>query len=116
MNGSIYLKVKIKSLAAEARIIRLEEMRAHKRGNHALCEGLYQHRRGVVRTEARATQIAYAYLRGHAYAKVEPHTSKPIDWTKVKSMIERYGGNKFDSDAFNMWVKGTQVPIPAVAG
>lgn len=79
-----YLKVKIKTLAAEAAIIRREEKRFEKRvylgckynskadreeprykvvKNHPIRRGLQDHRKGPVRHEARLSQLAYAYLR-----------------------------------------------------
>jgi len=65
-----FLKVKIKSLAAEARIIRLEERRAGK--SNTLREQLYRHRTVDVRREQRASLLAYAFLRGRPLAAVEP--------------------------------------------
>lgn len=61
------LRVNAKSLAAEARIIRQEEQR---------CGGCYraeltEHRRGRLRTEARYTFLALAFVRGRKYREVE---------------------------------------------
>jgi hypothetical protein len=81
----VYLKVKLKSLAAEARIIRLEESR-----NKHFRNGLSYHRRTVVRQEARLTLLAYGFVRGKAYEQIEKSERQP-DWDRVKKMIEKYG-------------------------
>lgn len=79
------LRVKIKSLAEEARIIRREEQRV--RDSMTRCVGkpaeatawlansyasLRAHRVGDVRRESRYSQLAYAMLRGRTLAQTEP--------------------------------------------
>lgn len=95
----VYLRVKIKSLAAEAKIIRHEERRFKPRISHddQTYFGLRDHRIFVVRAEARATQIAYGFLRGRSYAQIEPVSkrAKP-DWSKVEKMVAKYGGMTTD--------------------
>lgn len=60
-------RVKIKSLALEAKIIRDEE-----RKNHGwVCGVLRWHRIDTVREEQRHTLLAYALLRGRCYGEVE---------------------------------------------
>jgi hypothetical protein len=126
-----YLKVKIKSLAAEARIIRHEEEIWKRRGrpyrlahNAMVAEfvagrtksysvpddvkpfanadstfwGLRFHRIRDVRIEARAAQLAYAFLRGKPYSLVEPtgkdnggRQTNPIDWQRVTKIAAKYG-------------------------
>jgi hypothetical protein len=66
-----YLRVKIKSLAEEARIIRHEEHRASAYHRGLLCAKLRDHRVKEVRPEARAALLAYAFLRGRPYTTVE---------------------------------------------
>lgn len=90
-----FLKVKLKSLAAEAKIIRKEEKK-----NPRLFLELRQHRIGIVRTEARATLLAYAFLRGRLYKQVEAkcHQGGNPDWTKVDAMVRKYG-KSFDPEA-----------------
>lgn len=82
-----FLKVKIKSLAAEARIIRHEERKS--RGQ--LRNDLAAHRKGIVRREARSSQLAYGYLRGRPYRKLEPTCHRQPDWTAVERMVKKYG-------------------------
>ena len=62
------LKVKIKALAAEARIIRREE----RRSSGWLRDQLASHRMVTVRNEARASLLAYGFIRGKTLAQMEP--------------------------------------------
>lgn len=103
-NGTTYLKVKIKSLAAEARIIRMEERRARRT---SLRCGLAEHRRGVVRREARIAQLAYGYLRGRPRSTVEPKTrpGNAPDWKRVAGLVSRYGSAELASRV-DEWTKG----------
>lgn len=94
-----YLKVKIKSLAAEARIIRHEETR-FPRGfrDHPTFQGLHSHRTWDVRREARSALLAYAYLRGRLYSTIEggsneKRSSQP-DIVRIMQLIYKYGSDK----------------------
>jgi hypothetical protein len=74
-------RVKIKSLAEEARIIRTEEKRF---GGQSSERGILRHHRTtVVRNEQRATLLAYAFMKGVPYGVVERGSAKDID---VKSV------------------------------
>jgi len=83
---SVFLKVKIKSLAAEARIIRHEE----RRSTGQLRNDLHSHRVHVVRRQARATLLAYGYARGKTYTSMEGSARSVPDWDKVERMIKKY--------------------------
>ena len=112
------LKIKIKSLAEEARIIRAAEDKLKGQGVDNFqypAEGwkLYAHRIQVVRPEARATQLAYAYLRGVPYRKVEPISHAEPNWHRVEKMVEKYGSQPFDRAAFHAWIKGDDYVAPA---
>lgn len=87
-SGQQYLKVKIKSLAAEATIIRHQELKWKQKARSARERqmasryvddhmdtfwGLRHHRKAIVGVEARASFIAYAYMRGQVYQNVENH-------------------------------------------
>lgn len=86
------LRVKLKSLAAEARIIRHEERRT--RG--ALRDELADHRRKVVRQAARNTHVAYALIRGRAIERIEPNAKTEPNWSEVKRMCAQYGPKGFE--------------------
>lgn len=99
------LRVKIKSLAEEARIIRQEE----KRAGHPYCHGLRDHRVSVVRFESRATLLAYAHLRG----KPSPEKKVRSKWeearakSRARQIIKKYG-SKLDLEA---WDKGMPIQV-----
>jgi len=85
------LKIKVKSLAAEARIIRHEELR----GGPLRAE-MYHHRTTVVRFEARAAHLAYGLIRGRSIAQMEPNPRLTAECTaglmdKVRAMVKKYG-------------------------
>jgi hypothetical protein len=83
------LRVKIKSLAEEARIIRSEEQRV-RRGT--LRDELRTHRVTVVRSESRSAHIAYGLIRGRTVERMEsPNTRTPPDWKRIKGLVLKYG-------------------------
>lgn len=131
-----FLKIKLKHLAEEARIIRYEEIKTARRIKQLKALGkdttrlewransLYLHRIGIVRWEARATQLAYCLLRGKAKAVVENGTTIPkhiLD--KVARMVADYGELEEDGRSINLhhlrlkraeaitrdWVRGDEV-------
>lgn len=96
-----YLKIKVVSLAAEARLIRKDEQKFKKRPGPTCREifwGLREHRTKDVRSESRSALIAYGYLRGRAYSTIESkgkHGRRPDpDWTRIVQLIVKYGQNK----------------------
>lgn len=128
-----YLKVKVKSLAAEARIIRKEENKAkasyrylkNKQGceedyrkARATWEGLQHHRKVDVRQEARASQLAYAFIRNKAFKYVEASTQpyvkystftyiKPeLNWLsgRIAKMATKYGEKKVEAEDIKKWI------------
>lgn len=106
-----YLKIKIKSLAAEAAIIRKEEGRW--RGDSEIRYGLHQHRIIDVRREARAAQLAYGFLRGHEYRVMEAKWHEAPDWKRVQYMVEKFciGDRRDAVQRFAEWVEtAKQVP------
>ena len=100
-----YLRVKVKSLAAEARIIRTEERRAKAHKQRDLLQGLQHHRRVIVRQAARSSLLAYGFLRGHEYTTMEKSCKTSPDWGAIEKMIYRYGvGDKRDiAQRFSEW-------------
>lgn len=99
-DGNIYdrremLRVKIKSLAAEARIIRHEAKRTHG----MLKWELNHHRKTIVRDEARASLIAYSLICGRTLSQIERAGSKPVDWDKVTRLCRKYGPIGFEPTA-----------------
>jgi hypothetical protein len=128
---TVYLKVKIKALAEEARIIRAEETkrikyvprvdnRTGKTGprvraikNDPMRLSLRFHRITVVRSEARHSLLAYGYLRGRSYKAMEAKCFEKPAWDQVWKMIQRFGGTSTKAD-FEAWVKGV-LPVAQAA-
>lgn len=81
------LRVKLKSLAAESKIIRHEE----RRTNGQLRNELWFHRIHAVRSEARHTHLAYGLIRGMAWSRIEQRCDAPPDWKRVIQMAKKYG-------------------------
>jgi hypothetical protein len=87
------LRVKIKSLTAEAAIIRIEEKRAAKCA--WLRAELTFHRKEPLRNEARASFVAYGLIKSRTLEQIEPNTKTEPDWVKVRAMIKAYGPKDF---------------------
>lgn len=85
------LRVKLKSLAVEAKFIRHEE----KRTWGEFREELHAHRIKVVRVEARHTGLAYGFIRGRTFEQMESNTTPETyvipDWERVRKMLKKYG-------------------------
>lgn len=83
MKGYLHkAKVNVKSLAAEARIIRQEELRT----SGEVRRQMYLHRVGHVRGEARAAQLAYGFLRGRLRQQLE-HTDRVPPARRVREKV-----------------------------
>ena len=89
--GTVQLRIKLKSLAAEARIIRKEELK-HKGKFSYYADSFHDHRVHYLRPITRATHVAYGLLRGLEYLQIEPTSKTQPDWDKVKEMIRKYSG------------------------
>lgn len=123
--SDIKLKIKVKHLAEEARIIRHEE---NKYGYRKYLSGsfykfnpnntLREHRRWDVRNEARATQLARAMLKGKKYSSIESKRKSCKSYAfvevrkRVAKMVSKYAkyGTNLTSyekalDAFDIWIK-----------
>ena len=84
-----HLKMKICSLAAEAKIIGKEEKKWRRDSN--VRASLRAHRTGIVRREARHSLLAYGFLRGRRYGQLESADSTPANWTRVTALVAKYG-------------------------
>lgn len=99
----VYLKVKIKSLSEEARIIKREE-RKHRGEWSGIASGLQKHRRFEVRPESRSAQIAYAFMRGRSFCQVECNAKREPDWKRIKALVDKYDSYQH-RQGFDSWVK-----------
>lgn len=87
----VMLKVKIKSLMEEARIIRKEE----NRFTGTLHNELHLHRVLDLRRAARHAALAYAIVRGIDLERVEPIRYTEPNWAEVTRMVRKYGSKDF---------------------
>jgi hypothetical protein len=117
---SIELKIKSKHLALEPAIIRKEEKKLLKqiawfnsyrmgavendpafKAMQQKRESLHNHRKWNVRNEARATELARAYIAGKPYASVEKkrkldNECKFVRYIipRITAMVQKYGDGK----------------------
>ena len=113
------LKIKIINLADEARTIRKEVHRLGRRISAITLEhgeeaealdslrreqgSIFWHGYGIVREAAREAQLAYGFLRGVAYSRIENRTSEVPDWGSVKKTARRfYDGAAFETE-WGVW-------------
>lgn len=89
-----YLKIKIKSLAEEAKLIRAEEKKFKGRPEGSLGRqifwGLREHRIKDVRSESRSALLAYGFLRGRSYLQMERNCELGPDWKRVEAIVTKY--------------------------
>jgi hypothetical protein len=101
------LKVKVISLAQESVTIRRMERRLRKQRARASkpehieehqrhLDSLHAHRVHQVRGESRLSHLAYGFLRGVPYRKMEQVVRKnnEPDWERLESMVSRFGGRR----------------------
>lgn len=109
---NVKLKIKSKSLAAEARIIRKEELKLRGMARSVDPNGgywhpnagdkrssLHLHRTVAVRRTARATHLARAFLMGTPYKDVERSTREELPVAvllDIAKMVTKYGGMAYD--------------------
>lgn len=100
---SIELKIKVKHLAEESRIIRKETNKAKAEGATATVNNLHNHRTQVVRPAARNTLIAYGYIRGTPYSAMEANAKTSPNWKEVNRLINRYSDNDLTIEVLKDW-------------
>lgn len=79
---------------------RQAELRVRRAKAAAGFDSLRHHRVTVVRSEARATNIARAIIKGVPYDAVEREPHSPPNWVAVERMLYKYGSSK-DLDYLN---------------
>jgi hypothetical protein len=84
-------RVNIKSLAAEAAIIRTE---IRKSKDVDIKNGLHYHRISKLRPEARLANLAIGFLRGRKRSQVEI-TDKPFDFNRLYKKIAGFMGGEW---------------------
>ncbi len=120
-----YLKIKIKNLADEAWDIRHEEKK--QKGWKRFCErtnnpnlneatgvfwGLRNHRKEIVRPEARAALVAYGFIRELPYRVVEnPAKGNIPDMARVYTLVHKYGPHDRFDDVKRLVDKWMDIPV-----
>lgn len=93
-----HLRVRIKELASEAKHIRHE---ASQTSGYEKWE-LNHHRTAVVRPAARHYLLAYGYMRGMSYHRMEPVVRREPNWKRVEKIVAKFGG---DPEGLEAWLK-----------
>lgn len=127
------LKIKIKSLAAEASIIHRDELKYKAKSKLPINEelessikaslvlrrekarnawlSLKRHRTSIVRDETRWSLLAYGYLNNTPYKKMEAKCWESPDWDKVARIILSFNYSIIDNPLINDKSK----PIPYIS-
>lgn len=80
------LRCRVKCLASESRLMRKEENRAS-----LMYSGiLRQHRTDCVRTQARYTQLALAFVRGKPYKSIENDRSVGVNFQRLAYILREF--------------------------
>lgn len=95
---TVHLKIKIRSLADEAKSIRRE---ANKSKGMAKWR-LNDHRTSVVRDHARHNLLAYGILIGTPYKAMEGRCYRSPDFSRISTIAKRFGANE---EAVAKWVE-----------
>jgi len=123
MKPFVELKIKIVSLADESRTIRREERKIHEvwprldsGGRKKLSEEyqrLHYHRTIDVRRATRSSILAYGFLRGRPYAKLEAKCYEKPDLDIVLKLARKFSDAYVviapDEDDVRDWLKGKLV-------
>ena len=105
--GLTFLRIKIKHLALEPELIKLEQRRVRARAHYKalaaagqntptyedpwLAIELRNHRLQAIRPEASAAQLAYAFIRGKSYNVIEPTSKWSPQIHRIAELIVKYG-------------------------
>jgi len=86
------LKIKIKSLAAEAQMIHHQERKMHgpKWGTSTVRYELRSHRLIALRPDARVAQLAYGFLRGRSYGDLETNARSQPNWEEAGRLVSKF--------------------------
>lgn len=105
---TIHLRIKIKSLADEARTIRAEA----KKVTGMEKWGLNHHRTTVVREHARYSLLAYGILMRVPYYAMERKCREHPDWNRVSTTAKRFGGDELSVSEWIAQAKAyTEKPV-----
>jgi hypothetical protein len=98
----IHLRIKIKTLAAEAALIRFEANKV----SGIVKQNLNQHRTEVVRRAARNNLLAYGLIRGILYQTMEAKCHEVPNWKEVMTLARRF--SSLTEEQINEWITAAQ--------
>jgi hypothetical protein len=101
---TIHLKIKVRSIADEARSIRQEA----RKESGMVKWGLNHHRTTVVMVHARHNLLAYGVLRGIPYRRMEEKCREAPDFSLVESITKRFGASE---ETISYWVDEAEAHI-----
>jgi hypothetical protein len=81
------LRVNVKSLASEAKIIRHE---VKKSGDREVADSLHAHRMTRLKPEARLANLALAYVKGKNYSQVENNSKTKPSASALTRKLKRF--------------------------
>lgn len=120
----VFLRIKLRSLAEEARIIRSIE---HKHRDISQLNQMHQHRTMLLRMESRHTHLAYGLIRGLRWSDMEHNWAsqdkqRQPDWKYIQRLLTKYGNpnpdselRKTESGDYLMFPKDIEQKIPVAA-
>lgn len=126
MSRITHLKIKIKNLSAESGIIRREENKLAKADAYRKAHGkekvhfprrveLADHRRGIVRSVARVNLLAYGFLRGRSYARMENKTDTIPDFKCILKHVKNFSATWGDEEKleWEVWLADAKAHLSA---
>ncbi len=96
------LRVNVKSLAAEAKIIRQE---IAKTRDLSVKNGLAAHKSERVKPEARLAHLALAFLRGTPYKACEPRTKSPVTPGDLFVKLRKFCFGSVQQQEVKLWLE-----------
>ena len=122
---SFELKIKVTSLAAEIKLIRENERRLKRMAREATNPeyaaqfrksfwSLRDHSETICEPIAREAQLAYGFLRGIPYSKMEKKRYTDPRWDQIERSIVKHGGmpEQILKQRFEQWKQEAGKPTP----
>lgn len=111
---TVHLRIKIKSLVAESRIIRAEARKTSKQRKY----NLNQHRTSVVRVHTRLNLLAYGILRNIPYEVMEKKCREKPNFMKIQKIAISFGAKEdvakqWVDNALKYYFRKRQIPLAA---
>ncbi|MCH9735849.1 MAG: hypothetical protein K0U78_15075 [Actinomycetia bacterium] len=111
-----FLKIKLKNLAEESRIIRQKEKKLRGPNWGSKSNFFREHRVRVVRHEARHSHVIYGYLRGLEYKQIESNPKTELDSKTLKRILKSFSRSYEAKSHFGVlenWLKGISAEVKA---